>query len=160
MANSAGDSVASHYGEILRFVRRRSDSHAAAEDLTQQVFLDATIALQRHDTGSDLGLLYTIARRRLIDRLRTSQPAALPLDAAADVSAPSEYGAEMGRGIGAAIDRLKPQQRELVALRLLRGLSFAETAAIIGTSEAACKQRLRAVLDILRQDLEQKGVQP
>jgi RNA polymerase sigma-70 factor (ECF subfamily) len=158
MAESAGESIASHHAEILRFVQRHSESRSVAEDVTQQVFLDAVIALERHgNNGNRLGLLYTIARRRLIDRLRVREHDTLPLEAADSVAESNDYGADLGRGISAAIDRLAPQQRQLIALSLLRGLTFAETAAIIGTSEAACKMRLRRALDVLRRDLEEKG---
>jgi RNA polymerase sigma-70 factor (ECF subfamily) len=159
MADSAVTRLASYYGEIYSFVRRRARSDRVAEDLTQQVFTDAAAALKRYDDGSGdgLGLLFTIARRRLIDGLRTSGPQLVDLDAAGELAVPV-YDEDLGREIAAAIARLDPDQRRLVALKLLRGLTFAETAAILGLTEGACKMRFRSVLEILRRDLQSVGV--
>jgi RNA polymerase sigma-70 factor, ECF subfamily len=160
MADVARDPIEAHYVEVLRFVRRRVDSDGTAEDVTQQVFLEAAVALGRRADGSALGLLYTIARRRLVDRLRATGREPVALDEADAVAAPSDYGPAVARLIREALERLEPAQRRLVALRLLRGLSFSETAAAIGISEGACKMRFRAALDVLRAELEREGVGP
>jgi len=159
VSDAAGSRLASYYGEIYRFVRRRARSDDAAEDLTQQVFTDAAAALARYgqDSGDGLGLLFTIARRRLIDRLRTGSPQLVDLHAAGELAGPL-YDPDLGREIAGAIQRLDPEQRELVALKLLQGLTFAETAAILGLSEGACKMRFRSVLEVLRRDLQSMGV--
>jgi RNA polymerase sigma factor (sigma-70 family) len=160
MADVAREGLASRYRDIYRFVRRRSESDAAAQDLTQQVFAEAAKSLRGRDSDDDLGLLFTIARRRLIDQLRASRPELVPLVDAEDVAAPTDYGPALARLVSEAIDRLEPGHRQIVALKLLRGLSFAEVAAIVGASEAACKMRLRRALEALRRDLREKGVRP
>jgi RNA polymerase sigma-70 factor, ECF subfamily len=162
MADAGSDSLASHYAEIYRFVRRRVESDPVAEDLAQQVFLEAVGALKKYDRSGacDVGLLYAIARRRLIDRLRASNRNLVSIDEIGDVASAHEYGPELGRLLAEAIARLEPKQRELVTLRLLRGLSFKEAAAVFGITEAACKMRFRSALETLRHDLEQKGLHP
>jgi DNA-directed RNA polymerase specialized sigma24 family protein len=47
-----------------------------------------------------------------------------------------------------------------VALKLLRGLSFAEIAAELETSPAAAKMRFARALAALREELRQEGVEP
>ena len=146
------------YGEVYRFVRRRSPNAAEADDLTQQVFADAVAALDGRDPSDDLGLLFTIARRRLIDQLRRPGPTLVPLSEADGDVPITEYDPALTGMISDAIHQLGPVDREVVVLKLLRGLSFAETASIVGTSEAACKMRLRRALELLRRDLREKGV--
>jgi RNA polymerase sigma-70 factor (ECF subfamily) len=159
MTDAAGSRLASYYGEIYSFVRRRARSSRAAEDLTQQVFTDAAAALKRYgeESGGSLGLLFTIARRRLIDELRASELDLVNLDEVREIAVPV-YEPTLGRDIAAAIERLDSEQRQLVGLKLLRGLTFAETAAILGVSEGACKMRFRSALEILRRDLQSMGV--
>jgi RNA polymerase sigma-70 factor (ECF subfamily) len=60
--------------------------------------------------------------------------------------------------VSQAIDRLDPIQRDVVVLKLLRGLSFGEVAEVVGATEAACKMRFRRGMDRLRDDLEKRGV--
>jgi RNA polymerase sigma factor (sigma-70 family) len=160
MGDAAPENLASRYRQVHRFVRRRSGSDMAADDLTQQVFVEALVAL-RGSIGQDhLGLLFTIARRRLIDRLRADTRTLVPLEEAEGVAASHEYSADLSRAIAEAIRRLEPPQKQVVVLKLLRGLSFAEVAGVLGCSEAACKMRLRRALEHLRDELERKGFAP
>jgi DNA-directed RNA polymerase specialized sigma24 family protein len=53
----------------------------------------------------------------------------------------------------AAIAALPETQRTVVVMKLLRGLSFAEIAGHVGTSEGACKMRFARGLEALRERL-------
>ena len=61
-----------HYGQVYRYIRRRTGVRERAEDLTQEVFAAAAAALPRfrRRAGSALPWLYTVARRRFVDELR------------------------------------------------------------------------------------------
>ena len=62
-------SVAAHYGAVYRFVRRRARSLEDAEDVTQDVFLAAIVALNQarlRESEPSLAWLYTVAQRRLM----------------------------------------------------------------------------------------------
>jgi RNA polymerase sigma-70 factor (ECF subfamily) len=149
------------YGEIYRFLRRRTGSNAVAEDLTQQVFLEAAASKTWQSGKGNLGLLFTIARRRLVDELRKPERSYVPLEDAEHLaSAPAEVPQYTRAVISAAIDGLDPEQREVVILKLLRGLSFTEVAHHVGATEGACKMRLRRGLENLRSELELKGIRP
>jgi RNA polymerase sigma factor (sigma-70 family) len=147
MAESFGSGFAARYRDIFRFIHRRTRSSAEAEELTQQVFADAVEALDGRDPSDDLGLLYTIARRRLIDQIRRSPPATATLAEVGDVESPGSYDAGLRRLLTEAIEQLEPSYRDALVLRLIRGLSFAETAAALGltegppTSAVACSRR-------------------
>jgi RNA polymerase sigma-70 factor, ECF subfamily len=159
MPDPSEERLRTQYADVYRYLRARTRNKSAAEDLTQQVFADAASYLTVGQAG-ELGLLYTIAKRRLVDELRRRGCDALPLPGVEAVAAPADYGPELGRTLAEAIGRLDPGHRQIVGLKLLRGLSFAEAAAIVGVSEAACKMRLRRALEELRRELDQKGVGP
>jgi RNA polymerase sigma-70 factor, ECF subfamily len=156
--------LAARYNSVLRFLRRRVRNGDVAKDLTQQVFADAAASTARHGGSADPGLLFTIAKRRLIDERRKRQND-LPLgDGVHDGVATSGIAqAHLACVVSAALSRLDQHHREVVVLKLLRGLSFAEIAEIaeiVGASEAACKMRLQRGLEHLRDDLERSGIQP
>jgi RNA polymerase sigma-70 factor, ECF subfamily len=154
------------YGVIYRFVRQRTASREDAEDITQDVFAAAATALTDARLSSNtppLAWLYTVARRRLIDRLRTgsSQRAVAEWDPA-DLAGPEEadYGQPLARTLLAALRQLDRPQREVVVMKLFEGRRFAEIAATTATSEEACRMRFSRGLKELRRSLEEKGVTP
>jgi RNA polymerase sigma-70 factor (ECF subfamily) len=152
------------YGSVYRFVRRRARSREEAEDLTQEVFEAAILALGQARLDAEappLAWLYTVARRRLIDRLRAPARGGAALD-------PELGGADDERSYGpsivnALLDGLRSldeAQRRVVVMKVFEGRSFAEIAAEVGASEEACRMRLSRGLAILRRELERKGVTP
>ena len=148
-----------HYAHVYRYLRRRTGDPRTAEDLTQEVFLDATRALARGDGWRPASMpawLHTIAQRRLADHLRREQRSVdqLPLEAASEVNA-SEAEPELVQALMAAIRRLPASQRRLVVMKLVRGCSFAEAAVVLGVSEAAAKMRFQRALASLRNELKQ-----
>jgi RNA polymerase sigma factor (sigma-70 family) len=158
------DAFRSHRAEIYRYLRRRTKSRDHAEELTQQAFADAVIAISRMDAGpcSMLGLLYTIARRRFADDVRRSGPCAEHArleDVAEELAAPDGRN-ELAHGIRDALARLPDEQRRAVWLKLIYGCSFAEVACLLGGSEAAAKMRFHRALVALRRDLERDGIHP
>jgi RNA polymerase sigma-70 factor (ECF subfamily) len=152
------------YGSVYRFVRRRAASREDAEDVTQEVFEAATVALARARLDAEappLAWLYTVARRRLIDRLRLSAQATGTLDPelVADLGERS-YGPAIVRALLEGLGTLDEAQRRVVVLKVFEGRSFAEIAAELGASEEACRMRLSRGLAALRRQLETKGVTP
>jgi len=145
-----------HYGQVYRYLRRRTGDPERAEDLTQQVFADAAAALPDfgEDAPSPLAWLYTVAHRRFVDeaRRRAREPA---LEAE-----PVEYGDDLKGVLAAAFGRLPEEQRTVLALKLLRGARFKEIAASLGIGEGAAKMRFVRALHALRAELEREGVEP
>lgn len=150
-----------HYEHVYRYVRRRTRDHHRAEDLTQQVFADA-VATLRESSSPPLAWLYTVARRRFADEARRDAVARRVngLRVAGEVSESREYGAEAAAALGSAIERLAPGQREVVVLKLLRGITFAEIGARLGISTEAAKMRFTRALEALRTELEEEGFRP
>ncbi len=63
------------------------------------------------------------------------------------------YGHGVAAALRDAIAALPESQRRVVVMKLLEGRSFAEIAARLGASEAACKMRLSRALERLRDEL-------
>ncbi len=156
-----------HYEQVYRFLRRRTGSDEAAEDLAQAVFVTAAARLRQleQDGPPVLAWLYTVARRRLIDSARESargpgRIATLDEARAQAVEAAPAYGDRLSVSIASAVADLPEGQRQVVVLKLLEGRSFAEIAARLGATEAACKMRFSRGLEALRTELSRQGVEP
>ncbi len=152
-----------HYKDILGFIRRRS-SRDEAEDLAQTVFADAAAALARSAelAPPNLALLYAIARRRLVDRTRrrVSEPAVVPFDEDRVEAAEPVYEAGLASALREGLLGLPEEQRAVVVMRLLHGLSFREIGQSVGVDEAASKMRFHRGLEGLRDHLEREGITP
>jgi len=150
-----------HYGHVYRYFRRRLRDSSRAEELAQDVFAAAALALPEESIGSPpaLAWLYTVARRRFADEARRrnrESRALIPLRSQSS----SDYGPSVAATLSEALERLPAGGRDVVVLKLLRGLSFAEIGAELGLSEAAAKMRFMRALRELRADLTERGIEP
>jgi RNA polymerase sigma-70 factor, ECF subfamily len=165
VGSRAEEAFRRHYAQVFRFIRRRVGSDHEAEELAQLVFADAVRSLERFKPGAApvLALLYTVAQRRLADRARTlARRESLDelVETRLQLVAEAEYDADVGAAIRRALARLPEQQRQVVVLKLLQGLTFAEIAERIGATEAACKMRFARGLESVRDELRRAGVGP
>jgi RNA polymerase sigma factor (sigma-70 family) len=120
-----------------------------AEEATQQTFVQAWRGSQSFDPARELGpWLATIARRVAIDvHRREARRGARPLDdiAAADPAVvtlpPSAQAIEEVSEVRRAIDDLAPDEREVVRLQHLDGLTQTEIADRLGIPLGTVKSR-------------------
>lgn len=149
---------------IFRYVHSRVNSHAQAEDLAQDVWVRAMRNLHRYTyDGKDLGAwLVTIARNHTADFFKSSRYKCEVLTGEVLGADQIDLSIE-GRPDTSTIDyltnvelmtvitQLNPEQKECMVLRYLRGLSIAETAALMGKNEGAIKAlQYRAVTAMAR----------
>jgi RNA polymerase sigma-70 factor (ECF subfamily) len=153
-----------HHAQIYRYLSRRTGDPDRAEDLAQEVFLDATVALSvaGFSPTSMPAWLHTIAKRRFADDARRLR---LPVEGSATDGALDELPAldheeDDRRAVIDAIALLEPGERGVITMRLLRGCSFREIASALEISEAAAKMRFQRALAVLRRELKQQGVGP
>lgn len=161
MADAADEAFRRHYRSVYRFVRNRA-GRDDADDLTQEVFVAALVALgeARVESPPPLRWLYTVARRRLVDLARRQR---LPLPAPAEdtVGASQQsYGPRLGEALARAVAALPKEQQQVAVLKLFEGYTLAEIAARLQISEAACKMRLARGLARLRARLVEEGLDP
>jgi RNA polymerase sigma-70 factor (ECF subfamily) len=144
---------------LLRYFRAQEPR--AAEDLASEVWIAVarTLPQFRGDEAGFRAWLFTIARRRLIDhrrrwaRQRTDLVASHHLDTVDESGLGGDPAVEVVDRLGAqsAVDMLVAQlsadQAEAVLLRVVGGLSVAETARIMGRPAGAvrvlCHRALR-----------------
>jgi RNA polymerase sigma factor (sigma-70 family) len=146
-----------HYGQVYRYMRRRTGDRERAEDLAQDVFAAAAAALPEFpEAESPLPWLYTVAKRRFVDELRRqSRTGTLEVR-----EGELEYGPQLATTLRSAMARLGREQQEVLTLKLLRGGSFAEIGRRVGVSEAAAKMRFVRALRALRAELQKEGIEP
>jgi RNA polymerase sigma-70 factor (ECF subfamily) len=151
-----------HYDQVLRFVRRRTDSNEDAEDIVQSVFADASVGLNDFQPGETpvLAWLYTVAQRRLIDHVRRAGTARRHASEELRPVEDAEYGQEVASVLRQALTALPARQRDVVLLRLIEGRSFAEISAQTGDTEASCKMRFARGVTSVREYLRKEGVRP
>lgn len=122
-----------------------------ADDCFQEVMLSALKAYPAlHDTTNLRGWLFTIAYRKAIDVHRgAARRRVLAAAVAAEPAVPVPQPPPDDE-LWVAVRELPPKQRAAVLHRYLHDLPYREIAAIIGCSEAAARQNVRAGLAALR----------
>ena len=147
---------ARYFRDIYRFVYARTHHRETAEDIVSQTFLKALQGIQSFDSakGSFAGWIYRIARNLVIDHYRSLRPDQSIEDAwdlQDDTDIPMDAHARLRiQSIRAALQKLKPDQRETVLLRVWHGRTFAEIAEILGSTEAACKMAYKRAVESVR----------
>lgn len=149
------------YWLVLRVVRER----AHAEEVTQEVFVQAWRTATRYDSdrGTPATWLRTLAHRRAVDRVRSEQatrdrdrrvaarhgspPVADPVGDAVELDA--EHAA-----VRAALASLTSLQREAVTLAYFGGHTYRRVGELLGVPTPTAKSRIRDGLIRLREALE------
>ncbi len=151
-----------HKDAVYRFAWRMAGSPAAAEDITQDVF----VGLLRHpdrfdpDRGTLRAFLLGIARNLALKRWR-SEHRFEPLDDEAVIAEPIDLDrGEVGDMVGRAVQALRPLQREVVILAEYEGLTLAEIARAVDTDVGTVKSRLHRARENLRRLLAPLRRQP
>src|SRR3954464_6472283 len=141
------------YGLCLRMTR----DPAAAEDCTQEAFINAWRALDRFETRSAFGtwmhriaVNVVLARRRRASWGNEVTLEADVLEAASDCSfdTPVEESE-----IEEAIARLPDGARDVLVLSGIYGYSHIETAQMLGIAEGTCKAQLHRARKLLAERL-------
>ena len=159
--NTSSETFDALYRECARdmyaYVRTLLGDDASAEDVTALAFERAYRRRATFDDrrGSRRGWLFGIARNAALDELRRRRRSApllgeLPDDGA---RAPEEEAdlAVRRTTVRLALAALAPRERELVALKFHGGLSNAEIAAVLGTTESNAGTRVHRAVSKLRE---------
>lgn len=145
------------YGLALRITRNVQTAEEVVEDTFWQIWRQAP----RFDParGNAAAWMFTITRSRAIDALRRVDKAAGDAEAGereADLAdGPEELlaSSQAGKQLNAALARLEPLPRQLVALAFFRGLSHEEIAMQTGLPLGTVKSHIRRALVRLRDTL-------
>jgi len=152
---------------IHRFVKRLA-GEAAAEDLTQEVFIRVHRSIDSYrPEGRFESWLFTIANNLCIDhgRWRRDHPTSAMKEVAAyEASAtrqPMEEaeGAEIRAALRQAVERLPFEQKQVFLLREEAGLSFKEIAEMTGCPLNTALGRMHYAMESLRKSMKAYGMQ-
>lgn len=147
---SSRDDVYAYVAGLLR-------DAAAAEEVTAAAFERAYRKRNRFDPqrGEPRAWLFGIARNAALDELRRrGRQAGLTAEPADLDSFGFEERAEHSErrlAVSAALERLEPSERELIALKFFAGLGNAEIAQVIGVSESNAGTKLHRAMTKLRE---------
>ena len=133
---------------------------AAAEDLTQTVFLKIWTSPDAFRGGSFVAWVSRVARNRALDLLRSKAarpeseiPVDLPLEGALDDDVLARLDAQHVRD---ALAKLPPEQRSLIELGFFGGVTHQELARRTDTPLGTVKTRIRSGLRRMRESLGER----
>lgn len=149
-----------HYGpKLLLCARQWTRSTADAEDVVQEAFVRFW-KHQRHLPGDPMALLVTSVRRAAIDlgrradrRSQREERAGAESDPPAAQFVSTLEDDERRVAIEDALQRIPPEQREVLVLKIWAELTFEQIAAELGLSPNTAASRYRYALAALRREL-------
>src|SRR5688572_27177210 len=127
-------------------------SPAAAEDITQDVFIAVLRSPDRFDParGTQRAFLLGIARNLVLKHWRAEHRLE-PLDDDVEIAAPFDLGhGDVSEMVGRAVGALGALQREVVILAEYEGLTLAEIARAVDADVGTVKSRLHRARENLR----------
>jgi RNA polymerase sigma-70 factor (ECF subfamily) len=140
---------------VWSLAKRLTRDPSALEELVQEIFIDVWKSAARFDAAkaSEATFIALIARRRVIDRQRqsgrvrdTAELDDAQLGALDDNFAQLEIRDDARRA-HAALQQLKPEQRRLILLSVVDGLTHQEIATASGLPLGTIKSHIRRGLD-------------
>jgi RNA polymerase sigma-70 factor (ECF subfamily) len=139
---------------VLRVAASLTRNAADAEDVAQDVFLGLPHALRRYHPGNFEGWLKTVTARTALMRIRR-RARERDIQTSLSFTVDEAHGDEGDRLVDSdrvrrATERLPESLRNVLVLRLLRGLPHAEIGRLLGLTTNACEVRLCRAIKQLR----------
>jgi len=163
VAAAAARAMQRHGTSVYRYCRAALRDAVQADDVHQQVFLEAFRDLPRFAGRSTVRVwLFAIARHRVLDAAKRCRRAPHQLDEAAaqDVADPRPLpdelidDARLYAALRSSLDELGDAARTAVLLRYQQGFSFEEMAAICHEKAGTLAARVTRALRRLRVAIE------
>ena len=145
--------------KIYDFIYYRTQHRETAEDITSKTFIKALDNMDKFNpnSGTFKAWLYCIARNTVIDHYRT-QKKDVDIDnvfnLANDEDMVRDVDAKMKiETIKEYMEKLKPQERDIIILRVWDQLSYKEISEVLNKSEASIKMMFSRTMIKLRQEM-------
>lgn len=154
--------LVAHERMVLRVAQRLLGNTADAQDAAQEVFLRLYRALQQFDEAREFApWLYRVTVNVCRDWQRR-QARLVPLETAGDPPLTHNHEQEVSREqekalLQRALSRLPERERAAVVLRHIEGLSTADVAHTLGTTEATVRSQISSGRGKLREYLRALG---
>lgn len=165
--SAVAEALDSFGGLVWSIARNWCDNAADAEDATQEIFLEIWKSAARYDpnSGSEAVFISTIARRRMIDRLRAKdrRPRTEPLDEGltlgiADPAPDTAMLAADAEIAARAVAELDPGHQQILLMGVVQGMTHSEIAEATGKPLGTVKTQIRRGLVRVRELIEQGAV--
>ena len=165
--------VRRHYGDLLRSMRRYVGAREDAEDLVQETFLRAYRALDRYDPERRFWTwIWTIAYRLALNHRARKGRTDPRIEDRSDGSGPIGSGwladhrpverieeRLTRRAFTEALERLDPEHRAVLLLRVLEERTYEEIAAILELPAGTVMSRLSRARSKLRERMGEPAAQ-
>ncbi|KAB2850892.1 MAG: RNA polymerase sigma factor [Hyphomicrobiaceae bacterium] len=154
------DAIAAEIPRLRRYARALVGGEGEADDLVQDCLERAIARIELwRDGDSPRRWLFTILHNIHVDRRRGAarRPEVIELDDAIADPASGTSDSITACEVSAALQKLPEEQREAVLLVGLEGLSYAETAEVLGVPIGTVMSRLSRGRERLRKLLERNG---
>jgi RNA polymerase sigma-70 factor (ECF subfamily) len=133
-----------------------------AADAVQDAFVKAYRSLRRLKDGSDFGAWFrTILRNGCMDRLRSPRRKHATLTE--DLEAEPDLGAEqddLAAILKRALAAISPEHREILVMKEMEGMSYAEIASVAGIAPGTVASRIYHARLALKKALLSRGITP
>lgn len=146
---------------LYRFIYYKVQNREETEDITQETYVKTLTYLQEHQAPRDnfMGFIKTVALNILRDRWRQKKRRGIPVNF--DGINPQETaGLDQQNAIAQrlqieeALAKLSEDQRAILDLRIIKGYSVAETAKLVGKTQAAVRTAQYRALQALAQIMD------
>ena len=141
--------IEEQYEKIYHYCFYRLRNREQAEDVTQETFLRWFASDTYRDKNQLLHYLYTVARNLCIDEARRMPFQLLPEDIST-----ADRDPLLSIALRTELNKLSPEERELVLLRCVNGEPMAVLSRFYGLSRFALRRKLNRILNTLREALE------
>jgi len=159
--------VSRHSRKVFTFASYLLGDAGEAEDVTQEVLIKLWKRGSEVESSRLRAWLLQVTRNACIDQLRRRRRSAevvairprdaVPIDGASSAPSPEKIveGAQIGSTIRAALADLTESAREVVILREIQGLSYAEISDVMDISVDSVRVTLHRARRRLRESLKE-----
>jgi RNA polymerase sigma-70 factor (ECF subfamily) len=162
--NEFAASLEQHIPKLRRYARALTRDFDRADDLVQDTLCRALRKAHLWQKETDLrAWLFTILHNQYVNHVRQGvrSGTSVPLEHAewSMTTAPSQHGSLALRDLDRALQRLPEEQRQVLLLIGLEGMSYEEAAAIINVPLGTVRSRLSRAREALRalMDMSSEG---
>jgi RNA polymerase sigma-70 factor, ECF subfamily len=157
-----GKLVQAYQSRVFNFVRSMVRNDEVAEDITQESFVKAFFSLKRlQNPGSFKSWLFRIANNNTLDWLRRKKFQLVDVDeqiheSYVDVRNPESGAIEEERlqHVRQALNKLKPDQKAILVMCDLQGLSYADIAEVLNVPFGTVQSRIFYARKKLKEHLD------
>lgn len=153
----AWDELYRRFNPALGYYLRRLTGSDSADDLQQEVWLAVVRNIARLKSPEAFAVwLWRIARSKAMDRLGRQHRHVTLDEQSTDVpdTSDDEFSPQDAAAVHAALDKLRPDHRDVLLLRFMEDLSYEQIAQVIGCTVGTVRSRLHYAKSALRRQLE------